>query len=165
MWVVFSPSKECEHFVMISLAVWEQTGLHEKQMFSLVEWIEPLLNVCVFMHVIMCGCSWLFPVGEWQIRGERSVSQGVTVGMRWGQIRGKYFSINSFTAAISCTKKKIHVTLHTVQQTTINWRGKKQQEKDKIIQRSTGGKLFFPPRFWMGKKIIMLVLDAICLLD
>lgn len=21
------------------------------------------------------GCSWLFPVGEWQIRGERSVSQ------------------------------------------------------------------------------------------
>jgi len=28
------------------------------------------------------GCSWLFPVGEWQIGGERSVSQGVTVGMR-----------------------------------------------------------------------------------
>lgn len=22
------------------------------------------------------GCSWLFPVGEWQIRGERSESQG-----------------------------------------------------------------------------------------
>lgn len=36
------------------------------------------------MHVCVCyldvcgkrGCSWLFPVGEWQIRGERSVFQG-----------------------------------------------------------------------------------------
>lgn len=41
--------------------------------------------VCVFVILLMCveeGCSWLFPVGEWQIRRERSVSQRVTVGVR-----------------------------------------------------------------------------------
>lgn len=28
------------------------------------------------MFVYVGGCSWLFPVGEWQVRGEVSVSRG-----------------------------------------------------------------------------------------
>lgn len=63
--------------------------------------------VCHLVDVCVEGWgAWLFPVGEWQIKGGRSASQEVTMGTGWGQIRGKYFSINSFTAAISCRKTK-----------------------------------------------------------
>jgi len=44
-------------FVMLSMCVEERGGLGEGGRGGV-------------------GCSWLFPVGEWQIGGERSVSQG-----------------------------------------------------------------------------------------
>lgn len=81
-------------------------------MFSSVDQILICQHVCVGVcyHVDVCGRvgahgCFLWENGEsegWEV----SVSGGVTLGMRWGQIRGKCFSINSFTAAISCKREE-----------------------------------------------------------
>lgn len=56
------------------------------------------LYVCVWKREVLMA---VFCRRRADRGSEVSVSEGVTVGMRSGQIRGKYFSINSFTAAIS----------------------------------------------------------------
>lgn len=56
------------------------------RIFRIIECVRVFMRV--YANLPMCvgrrdgGSSWLFPVGEWQIEGEKSVSQ---VGLQWGR--------------------------------------------------------------------------------
>lgn len=119
---VFLPPKaktcECKHFKSVCLTnlltVW--VLLDRRRRFGWFSSVGQIIVIIVtkYVHVRVCllsrGCVWegvLMAVscGRMAEKGWKvSVSKGVTVGMRWGQIRGKSFSINSFTAAISCKR-------------------------------------------------------------
>lgn len=62
-----------------------------------------LLSVILSMYAWKVGGG----LGFMAVSCRRMADQGwqVTVGMGWGQILGKYFSMNSFTSAISCERK------------------------------------------------------------
>lgn len=72
-----------------------------------VLWLWCYVKVSVTVFVCVCGGGgahgcFLWENSRSEVRGQRL---RVTVGLRWGQIRGNCFSMNSFTAAISCKIK------------------------------------------------------------
>lgn len=62
-----------------------------------------LLSVILSMYAWKVGGGLVFMAVSCRRMADRGWQ--VTVGMGWGQILGKYFSMNSFTSAISCERK------------------------------------------------------------
>lgn len=90
---VFLPPKaktcECKRLVRIPNQECCATGLHEKQMFCLVEWIKSLLNVCVVcVHacnlVGVCGRGGAHGCFLWE-NGRLGVRGQCLGGSQWGR--------------------------------------------------------------------------------